>query len=49
MSGEERCKSVGMSGLLSRRRSEEMTQSNTSSSRELEVPFESFELEVPLR
>ena len=38
-SGEERLRKVGMSG--SSRRSEEITQSNTSSPRGSEVPFES--------
>ena len=46
MSGEERLsverwRRVGVSGLLKGRRSEEMTQSNTSSLRGSEVPFES--------
>ena len=40
MSGEKRWRRVGMSGSLRERRSEEMTQSNTSSSRESEVRFE---------
>ena len=38
---EERCRSVGMSGLLKGRRSEETTQSNTSSPRGSEIPLES--------
>ena len=38
---EERCRRVGMSGSLKGRRSEEMTQSNTSSPRGSEVPLES--------
>ena len=38
---EERWRRVGMSGSLRGRRSEEMTQSNTSSPRGSEVPFES--------
>ena len=46
MSGEERlpeeqCTTVGMSGSLRGRRSEEMNQPNTSSPRGSEVPFES--------
>ena len=41
MSGEERWRRVGVSGSLRGRRSEEMTQSNTSSPRGLEVPLES--------
>ena len=45
MSGEERLpedrwRRVGVSGSLRRRRSEEMTQSNTSSPKGLEVPLE---------
>ena len=38
---EERCKRVGMSGSLRGRRSEEMTQLNTSSQRRSEIPLES--------
>ena len=38
---EERWRRVGVSGSLRGRRSEEMTQSNTSSPRESEVPLES--------
>ena len=38
---EKRCRRVVVPGLLRGRRSEEMAQSNTSFSRELEVPFES--------
>ena len=38
---EERWRRVGVSGSLRGRRSGEMTQSNTSSPQELEVPFES--------
>ena len=38
---EERWRRVGVSGSLRGRRSEEMTQSNTSSSRGSEVPLES--------
>ena len=38
---EERWRRVGVSGLLRERRSEEMTQSNTSSPRGSEVPLES--------
>ena len=38
---EERWRRVGISGSLKGRRSEEMTQLNTSSSRGSEVPFES--------
>ena len=46
MSGEERlpverCRMVGVSGSLRERRSEEMTQSNTSSPWGSEVPLES--------
>ena len=41
MSGEKRCKRVGVSGSLRGRRSEEMTQLNTSSPRGSEVPLES--------
>ena len=41
ISGEERCRRVGMSGSLRERRSEEMTLSNTSSTQESEVPLES--------
>ena len=46
MSGEERLpeeqwRRVGVSGSLRGSRSEEMTQSNTSSPRGSEVPFES--------
>ena len=41
MSGEEQWRKVGVSGSLKGRRSEEMTQSNTSSLRGLEVTFES--------
>ena len=46
MSGEERLpeeqwRRVGVSGSLRGRRSEEMTQSNTSSPRGSEVPLES--------
>ena len=41
MSGEERWRRVGISGSLSGRRSEEMTQSNTSSPLGSEVSFES--------
>ena len=37
---EERWRRVGVSGSLSRRRSGEMTQSNTSSPGGLEVPLE---------
>ena len=44
MSGEERlpverCRRVGVSGLLRERRSEEMTQSNTSFPQRSEVPL----------
>ena len=39
MSGEERCRRVGVSGSLSGRRLEEMIQSNTSSRRGSEEPF----------
>ena len=47
MSGEERlpeepCRRVGVLGLFRGRRSEEMTQSNTSSQRGLEVSLESL-------
>ena len=38
---EERCRSVGLSELLSGRRSEEMTQSNTFSLQGSLVPLES--------
>ena len=38
---EERWRRVGVSGSLRGRRSEEMTQSNTSSPRGSEVPVES--------
>ena len=38
---EERWRRVGVSGSLRGRRSEEMTQSNTSSPRGSEVPLES--------
>ena len=38
---EERWRRVGVSGSWRERRSEEMTQSNTSSPRGLEVPLES--------
>ena len=38
---EERWRRVGVSGLLRGRRSEEMTQLNTSSPRGSEVPLES--------
>ena len=41
MSGEERWRRVGVSGSLRARRSEEMTQSNTSSPLGSEVPLES--------
>ena len=41
MSGEERFIRVGVSGSLRGRRSEEMTQSNTSSPRGWEVLLES--------
>ena len=41
MSGEERWSRVGVSGSLSGRRSEEMTQSTTSSLRGLKVTLES--------
>ena len=41
MSGEERWTGVGVSGSLRERRSEEMTQSNTSSPRRSELPLES--------
>ena len=41
MSGEERWRRVGVSGLLSGRRSEEMTQWSTSSPRRSKVPLES--------
>ena len=46
MSGEERlpverCRRVGVSGSLSGRRSEEMTQSNTYSPQGSKVPLES--------
>ena len=41
MSGEERCRRVGVLGSLRGKRSEEMNQSNTSSSQGSEVPFES--------
>ena len=51
MSGEERWRRVGVSGSLRGRRSEEMTQSNTSSPRGSEVPLESqsglMAIEVP--
>ena len=56
MSGEERlpveqCRRVGVSGSSRGRRSEEMTQSNTSSPRGSEVPLESqgglMAIEVP--
>ena len=40
MSGEERWRRVGVSESLRGRRSEEMTQSNTSSPRGSEVPLE---------
>ena len=38
---EERCRRVGVSGSLRERRSEEMTQSNTSSLRGTKVSLES--------
>ena len=38
---EERCRKVGVSESLRRRKSEDMTQSNTSSPRGSEVPLES--------
>ena len=41
MSGEKRWRRVGVSGSLRGRRSEEMTQSNTSSAQGLDVPPES--------
>ena len=41
MSGEERWRRVGVSGSLRGRRSEDMTQSNTSSPRGSEVTLES--------
>ena len=48
---EERWRRVGVSGLLRGRRSEEMTQSNTSSPMGSEVPLESqrgvMAVEVP--
>ena len=50
MSGEERCRRVGVSGSWRARRLEDMTQSNTSSPRESEVAHESqrgMSIEVP--
>ena len=41
MSGEERWRRVGVSGSLRGRRSEEMTQSNTSSPQGSKVPLKS--------
>ena len=41
MTAKERCRKVGVSGSLKGRRSEEMTQSNTSSPQGSEVLLES--------